>query len=219
MTFRHILAIVNKEARIEFRRGHALFGVFLFAIVLVYLLYKSLNRVEGLNWDVLLWITVLFSGINAIAKSFSQESNDSKLYYYTLFDAQEVIVAKTIYNFIFLSVLFILILLGFSFFISNPIKDFSLFFKGAVLGVFGLSILFTFISSVSSQSGESNSLLMSIMAIPLSIPIVLLLIKITAVAMRMIQDSSVGEDLLMLGGIDLLITGVVFVLFGELWKD
>jgi heme exporter protein B len=219
MTLTHVVAIFKKEATIEFRRKHALFGILLFAVVLVYLLYKSFNRIEGLQWDVLIWITVLFSGINAIAKSFSQESDASRLYYYTLFDAQEVIVAKSIYNFFFLLAIFFLILGGFSFFVENPIKDFSLFFKGAFLGVFGLSIIFTFIASVSGQSGANNAMLMSIMAMPLTIPIVLLLIKITAVAMRLITDTSVGDDLLMLGGIDLLMTGVVFILFGELWRD
>ncbi len=219
MTISHIIAIVKKEATIELRRKHALFGIFLFAIVLVYLIYKSFNRVEGLQWDVLLWIVVLFSGINAIAKSFSQESEASRLYYYTLFDAQEVIVAKTIYNFVFLFVIFVLILGGFSFFIENDVKNFVLFFEGAFLGVLGLSILFTFVSSISGQSGSNNSMLMSIMSIPLTIPIVLLLIKTTAVAMRLIQDSSVNNDLVMLGGIDLLLMGSMFILFGELWKD
>jgi heme exporter protein B len=219
MTLSHIVAIVKKEATIELRRKHALFGIFLFAIVLVYLIYKSFNRVEGLQWDVLLWIIVLFSGINAIAKSFSQESDASRLYYYTLFDAQEVIMAKTIYNFVFIVVIFMLVFGGFSFFIENPIKDFGLFFKGAILGCLGLSVLFTFISSVSGQSGANNSMLMSIMSIPLTIPIVLLLIKTTAVAMRLIQDSSVNNDLIMLLAIDMLLMGSMFILFGELWKD
>jgi heme exporter protein B len=219
MTVAHIAAIIKKEGTIEFRRKHALFGILLFAVVLVYLIYKSFNRIEGLQWDVLLWIIVLFSGINAIAKSFSQESEASRIYYYTLFDAQEVIIAKTIYNFVFLAVIFMLVLGGFSFFIENPVKNFVLFFEGAVLGILGLSVLFTFISSVSGQSGSNNSMLMSIMSIPLTIPIVLLLIKITAVAMRLIQDSSVDKDLIMLGGIDMLLMGSMFILFAELWKD
>ncbi len=219
MTLSRVVAIIQKEATIELRRKYALFGIFLFAIVLVYLIYKSFNRVEGLQWDVLLWIIVLFSGINAIAKSFSQESEDSRLYYYTLFDAQEVILAKTIYNFIFLLAIFLLVLGGFSFFIPNPVKNFTLFFEGGLLGILGLSALFTFISSVSGQSGANNSMLMSIMSIPLTIPIVLLLIKTTAVSMRLIQDSSVNKDLIMLAGIDLLLMGSMFILFGELWKD
>jgi heme exporter protein B len=213
-----IIEIVRKEANVDFRRVHALMGIFLFSIVLVYLLYKSLNKIERLQWDALLWIVVLFAGINAVAKSFTQEHSSTKLYYYTLFAPHEVILAKLVYNFIFLCCLFLTILCGFSFFIANPIKDFTLFFQGAILGILGLSALFTFISSVSGQT-NNNSLMMSIMGLPLTIPIMLLLIKITAVSMRLIQDTSVGQDLLMLCGIDLLLIGVVFLLFGELWRE
>jgi heme exporter protein B len=213
-----VIEIIKKEARVEFRRLHALLGIFLFSIVLVFLLYKSLNKIERLQWDALLWIVVLFGGINAIAKSFTQEHSNTKIYYYTLFAPYEVILAKLVYNFVFLFCLFLAILGGFSFFIVNPVKDFTLFFQGAILGILGLSALFTFISSVSGQT-SNNSLMMSIMGLPLTIPIVLLLIKITAVSMRLIQDTSVGQDLLMLGGIDLLLIGVVFLLFGELWRE
>jgi heme exporter protein B len=218
MTLSHIVGILNKEITLEFRRKNALLGVVLFAVILVYLLYKALNNIERLQWDALLWIVVLFSGINAITKSFSQENNSSKIYLYSLYNPQDVIVAKVIYNFLFLSLLFLVVLLGFSVFIKNPIKDYLLFFQGAVLGLFGLSVIFTFISNISSHDG-SNTMMMSIMSLPLTIPIVLLLIKITAVAMRLIQDSAIMKDLIMLGGIDLLLTGSVFILFEELWKD
>jgi heme exporter protein B len=218
MSIQNIYAIFLKEAKIELRRKNALLGILLFSIILVYVLYKSLNNIERLQWDVLLWIVVLFSGINAIAKSFTQENANTKLYYYTLYDPQEVIVAKVIYNFLFLFVLFLLVLLGFSFFLKNGVKDLSIFFQAALLGTLGLSVLFTFVSSLSSQT-NNNSLMMSIMSLPLTIPIILLLIKITAVSMRLIQDTSVGKDLLLLGGIDLLLLGCIFILFEELWKE
>jgi heme exporter protein B len=218
MTLSHIVAILNKEVKLELRRKNALLGILLFSIILVYILYKSLNNIERLQWDALLWIVVLFSGINAIAKSFTQEDANTKIYYYTLYDPQEVIVAKLIYNFMFMMILFCLVLLGFSFFLKNGVKDQGLFFQGALLGILGLSTLFTFVASVSGQT-NNNSLLMTIMSLPLTIPIILLLIKITAVSMRLIQDTSVGKDLMMLAGVDLLLLGSVFILFGELWKD
>ncbi|MBK8700549.1 MAG: hypothetical protein IPN29_13860 [Saprospiraceae bacterium] len=83
-TFRHVYAILYKEVVLEIRRKHAFFGILLFSITLVFLLYKSFNQLKGLEWDVLMWTAVLFSGINAIAKSFTQEANTSQMYYYTL---------------------------------------------------------------------------------------------------------------------------------------
>ena len=218
MLFR-ILAIVRKEFVIELRKQHVLFGVLLFAITIVYLLYKSFNTIKGLQWDVLLWIVLLFSGINAVAKSFTQEGDGTRLYYYTLFDPQEVFLGKVIYNFLFVMLLFLLVYGGFAFFLENPIKDMKLFLMAAAIGGLGLSIIFTFISSVSSQGGSSNAVLMSVMALPLSIPILLQLIKVTAVSMRLMQDSAVSSDLIIMAGIDLLLGGLALILFNELWKD
>ncbi|MBK8700548.1 MAG: hypothetical protein IPN29_13855 [Saprospiraceae bacterium] len=104
-----------------------------------------------------------------------------------------MIIGKMIYNFLFLVLLTGLTYLGFSFFLGNAIRDFSLFMGGALLGVYGLSVIFTFIASVSAQGEGNNGVLMSVMAIPLTIPILLLLIKITAVAMGLLVDTAVGE--------------------------
>ena len=60
---------------------------------------------------------------------------------------------------------------------------------------------------------------MSVLALPLTIPCMLLLIKISSVSMRLMVDSSVGNDLLILAGIDILLVGLVVLLFGELWKS
>jgi heme exporter protein B len=212
-------AIIVKESKLELRRKNALYGILLFCAVLVFLIYKSFNTLKGLEWDVMLWTTLLFCGINAIAKSFVQDGAESRLYFYTLFDPKEVIVGKLLYNFFFLTILFLLVYLGFSFFFKAVIRDYFLFFEGACLGVLGLSIIFTFIASVSSQSEGNQGVLMSVMSLPLTLPVLLLLIKTTAVAMRLISDTSVGEDLKMLAAIDMLLAGILLLLFDFLWKD
>jgi heme exporter protein B len=173
----------------------------------------------GMEWNVMIWIVLLFSGINAVAKSFTQEPNETKIYYYNLLGPVEFIITKLIYNTIYLGVVFIAIYAGFSFFMGNPVKDVALYWQGASLGILGLAIVMTLISSVSSESEGGNTLLISVLALPLTIPIILLLVKIGASALHLIQDTSVGEDLLMLGGIDLLLLGLTFILFNEVWKN
>jgi heme exporter protein B len=203
---------------LELKRLHVLSSILVFCAILVYLIYKSFNRLQGLDWGILLWIVVLFSGINAITKSFSQDQHSTRIYNYTLFDPLEVLASKLIYNFLFIVLILTVTYFGFSFFMGQQIKDFSLFAIGSLIGCAGLSIIFTFISAISNQ-GENNAVMMSVMAIPVTIPIILLLIKITAVAMRLLQDTSVDDDVLMLSGIVLLLGGLVFFLFEELWRD
>lgn len=214
-----ILTLLQKELTVELRRKHTLAGIFLFVAIIVYILYKSFNRMVGMEWNVMIWIVLLFAGINAIAKSFTQESNDTKIYYYNLVSPSEFIVAKLIYNIIYLLLIFLVVYLGFTFFMGNPVKETALFYKAAALGVVGIGTVMTLISAVSGESEGGGALLMSILALPLTIPIVLLLIKIGASALHLIQDSSVDQDLWMLGGIDLLLVGLTFVLFNEVWKN
>lgn len=218
MNLSHVFAIIKKDFDIEIRQKYTIYGVFLFAVTSAYLLYKTFNKVSGLEWDILLWIILLYAGLNAIVKSFIQEKRETYLYYYSLFGPLEVIVAKLIYNFIFLLFLSCVLIFVFSILLGNPLKDISLFVKCLVLGVLGISSIFTFVSTISGSS-NSNATLMSILSLPLVLPIVLLMERITAISMRLIQDSTVGNDLLILGGIDLLVIGMIVAIFPVLWKS
>ena len=65
--------IFIKELSIEFRQKFALGGVFLFAATVVFLIFKSFNEINPREWTILIWIILLFAGLNAVVKSFLQE--------------------------------------------------------------------------------------------------------------------------------------------------
>ncbi|HMU02308.1 MAG TPA: ABC transporter permease, partial [Saprospiraceae bacterium] len=117
--------IFIKELSIEFRQKFALGGIFLFATTVVFIVYKSFNNINPREWTILIWIIMLFAGLNAIVKSFLQEKKETYLYYYTLFDPIDLIVAKLLYNFIFLCVLFLIILGVMFIFTGFPVKDYG----------------------------------------------------------------------------------------------
>jgi heme exporter protein B len=213
-----ISEIFLKETVVEFRQKYALGGIFLFAATVVFLIYKVFNQVTGLEWSILLWVVMLFSGLNAIVKSFVQEKKETYHYYYSLFDPLELLIAKLIYNTLFLSLLFVVILLFMAVFLGFPVKDPVLFFGGSFLGITGLSVILTFVSLI-AHSEQSNSTLMSILSIPLLLPIMLLLLKTTAVSLRLISDSSVDKDIWLLAGIDAVMLGAVIILFPILWRS
>ena len=103
-------------------------------------------------------------------------------------------------------------------FTINPIKDYSLFIQGSVLGALGLSCIFTFIAALSGID-RGGTTIMSVMALPLVLPIILLLIKITAVSMQLMVDSAIGSDLMILAGIDLMICALMLLLFPIIWRS
>ncbi|MFZ1703577.1 MAG: heme exporter protein CcmB [Saprospiraceae bacterium] len=213
-----ISEIFLKELIVEFRQKYALGGIFLFSATVVFLVYKVFNTVSGLEWSIMLWIITMFAGLNAIVKSFGQENKGTYLYYYSLLDPTELIIAKIIYNSLFLIALFGTILLFMSLFLGYPVKDPGLFLGASLLGLIGLSTVLTFISLM-AHSGQSGSTLMSVLSIPLILPIMLLLLKTTAVSLRLIGDTSVDQDVWMLAGIDAIMLGSVILLFPTLWRS
>lgn len=161
---------------------------------------------------------MLFAGINAVVKSFLQEKKETYLYYYTLFDPIDLIVAKLIYNFVFLCTLFIIILVFMTVFTGFPVRDMSLFACGSGFGIFGISVVFTFVSAISATD-HASATLMSILALPLVLPIVLLLLKITATSVGLLTDTAINDDIFLLIGIDSILLGAMMLLFPTLWRS
>lgn len=212
-----IANIFLKELRVEFRQKYALGSIFLFSATVVFLIYKVFNTVTDLEWSILLWVITMFSSLNAVAKSFAQEKKGTYAYYYSLFDPVELIVGKLIYNTLFIFLLFASILLFMSVFLGFPVKDNVLFYGASFLGILGLSTILTFISLI-SNSDQTGSTLMSVLSIPLILPIMLLLLKTTAVSLRLITDTSIDQDVWLLAGIDSIMLGSVIILFPSLWR-
>jgi heme exporter protein B len=210
--------IFVKELSVEFRQKYALGGIFLFAATIVFVIYKSFNNINPREWVIMLWVITLFAALNAIVKSFLQEKKETYLYYYTLFDPMDLILAKLLYNFIFLTSLYVVIIMIMSFFAGFPVKDMQLFIIGSLLGIIGIAVVFTFVSIISS-SGSGHSTLMSILALPLILPILLLLLKISTVSVRLLVDTSVGNDVMLLLGVDFILLGAVLILFPVLWRS
>jgi len=218
MNLGHIWAIIRKDFDIEMRQRYAIGGIFLFALTSAYIIYKSFGELVAMEWNILVWFIVLYAGLNAIVKSFVQERKETYLYYYTMFGPLEVIIAKLIYNYLFTLFLTFTVIGVFTVLLGNPVQDYPLFLKALFLGTLGISCVFTFVSSVSGSS-SSSATMMSILALPLVLPSVLIMQRTTAVAMRLIQDSAIGEDLMILAGIDLLLVGMILLVFPGLWKE
>lgn len=218
MNVLHVWAIIKKDVDIDLRQKYAVAGIFLFAVSSTFIIYKAFGTVTDLEWNILVWIIALYAGLNAIVKSFVQERKETYLYYYTLFDPLEVILGKLIYNYFFMLFISIVITTVFSILLGSPIQDYWTYGGGMALGMLGISSVYTFVSSVSAAS-SGNSILMSILALPLVLPSVLLLEKISAVSMRLITDSDVTTDFYILAGIDVLLIGMIVLIFPELWKS
>lgn len=213
-----ILLLLRKEFLLEFRTRSAISGIFLYVISTLFVVYETFIKIQPNVWNTLFWIILLFVAVNAMVKSFVQEKGNRVLYYYSLLNPSHILIAKIVYNTLLLLVLSLLIWGLFIFFGDNPVKDIGLFLFILFLGSFGFSVTFTFLASLVAASNQSSTLL-AVLSFPLIIPIILLLVKISAHALRLIQDTAVSGDLAILVAIDLLLCGVALLLFPFIWRD
>ena len=218
MKFSNISALVKKDFLIEWKEKYVLGAILLFVVVSSYIIYKSFQQVTPMSWNVLFWIIFLFAALNALIRSFSAESSKQFLYIYQLVKPGEIIIAKVIYNVIILFLVSIALMAAMSLFTIHPIEDYFLFFTAVTLGSIGVSVCFTFVASVLGQQAN-QSVLMSVLSLPLIIPILLLLLKVTANALGFINDTNVNSDLFLLAGIDAILFGVAVIIYPFLWRS
>lgn len=212
-------ALFLKELRLELRQKYAISGVLLYVISTVFVVYITLGQqVGGAVWAALFWIIVLFASVNAVAKSFVQESEKRQLYYYALASPTAVILSKMLYNSVLLLAISFLALGVFSVVLGNPIQDMWLFSQILFLGSVGFSITFTFISAISAKANQSATL-MAILSFPVIIPILITLLRLSKIAINLMADTAYYKDMLILGCIDLILISLAFMLFPYLWRD
>jgi heme exporter protein B len=215
---RQIYFLLRKDIRLEFRNSYAISGILLYVFSTIFIVYMAFQQVQPNVWNALFWIIILFASVSAVVKSFVQESSARQLYYYSLIGPTAVIISKIIYNVLLLFFLSLLTWACFSVVAGNPVKDSAQFFLALFLGSTGFSITLTFIAAISSKA-DNNATLMAILSFPLIIPILLTLIKLSANALRLMQDTGIQKDILILLSIDLLLLAMALVLFPFLWRD
>src|SRR5690606_11268008 len=122
--FSQVKFLIRKEIMLEWRSRYALNGILLYVVSTVFVCYLSFREISSPpTWNALFWIIMLFASVNAITKSFIQESHGRHLYYYTITGPQAIIISKIIYN-VFLMLLLSVIALGFYMLVfKNPIGD------------------------------------------------------------------------------------------------
>jgi len=217
-----LLTLLKKEFTLELRRKSVIsgLGLYLFSTAFICYLTFSLkqNQITPLVWSALFWITILFTVINTIAKSFIGEKRGRDIYYYTIANPEMIILSKIIYNF-FLTLL--LSLVGLALFITllkNPLTDRGLFVLLIVLASLGFAASLTLLSGISAKANNSH-ILMAVLSFPIVISILLIVIKVTKNCIDGLDRSVSTNDLLTLLAINCLVAATSYLLFPYIWRN
>jgi heme exporter protein B len=217
---KEVIHLVSKELTLELRQKYVLNGILLYVISTVFISYLSFKRIiDPPTWNALFWIILLFASVNAISKSFIQESRGRLLYLYTLTSPQAIILSKILYNMMLMVVLSVICLLFYLLLFENvTIQELPLFIVNLLLGSIGFSSILTMVSAIASKT-NNNFTLMAILSFPIMVPLLMTLIKVSRNAIDGL-DLSVSYGYT---GVLLLINVIViilsYLLFPYLWRD
>ncbi len=213
------LSLLKKDFTLDFRQKFALGGIFLYAFGTVFLLAYGLQQIKlPMLWLSLFWIILFFGAINAIAKSFVQESEHRNLYYHQLVKPELFIMAKICYNALLMIVLVVITFFLFIIFLPKPTINNSIFFTILLLGSLALSVLLTLISSIAAQT-KNAAMLSAILSIPLLLPLLSIFQKLSTFAVNFNGSIFEIKEFFILIGLILLMTALSYILYPYICRD
>jgi heme exporter protein B len=214
-----IFTLLKKDFLLELRQQHTFFGILLYVASTIFVLYLAMGQPESTVYNGLFWMIQLFVCVNAVAKSFMQESKGRMLYFYTLTSPVQFIIEKLIYSTIIMLLMVLLSLVLFSFLLGNPVAHYFQFVEIACFGGISLSLVFTLMSAIAAKAHQ-NAAIMAILGFPLIIPQLLLLIRLSKAAFgEVFREGALFQISLLLAGLDILVIVLSVILFPFLWKD
>src|ERR1043165_7366322 len=208
---KQILTLFKKDLLLEIRQQYAFYGVLLYVGATIFVLYMAIENPDNRTWIGLFWIIQLFICINAVAKSFLQESHGRMLYYQSIASPQHFVLSKLLFNSLLMLVMSTLSLLLFSLFLGNPVQKILPFLGLVFLGGWGLSLVFTFLAAIAAKARQ-NAAVMAILGFPLIIPQLLMLMKASNTVFTEASDPALTTVLLLLV-LNLLVIVLAVILF------
>lgn len=213
-----ILTLVQKDLLLETRQQYTIYGILLYVASTIYVIYLSMGQPDDRVWNGLFWVLQLFVCINAVAKSFLQESKGRMLYFYSIAGAKDFVLAKLLFNAVLMMAMSLLSLAIFTVLLGNPLENAGTFVFITCLGGVSISLVFTFLAAIAAKA-QQQAALMAIMGFPIIIPQLLLLMKIAGTGFSSVVQAGWWQLVFLLVGLDLLVVALAIILFPFLWKD
>lgn len=215
---RYVISLIKKDLLLELRQQYTLYGIFLYVASTIFVIYITMGQPEEQVWNAMFWVVQLFVAVNAVAKSFLQESKGRMLYFYSIAGARDFVLSKIVFNGLLMMVMTLLSIGLFALLLGNPVYNMAQFIGLAMLGGLGLSFTFTFLAAIAAKA-QQQAALMAVMGFPIIVPQLLLLGKVSKIAFSPALFTGLLPFVGLLLAFDVLIIVLALILFPFLWKD
>lgn len=215
---KELFILIRKDFVIDWRQQSPFTGILLYLFSTIFTTYMAFGGLISTTvWNAIFWIVLLFTAINAISKSFTQEERRNH-YYFFLCSPSLIIGSKLVYSFAYLIILSVVAIIVFSVLFGIPDLNLNLYFINLLLGCIGLSSAFTLIAAISAKA-SNKSVLMAVLGFPVIIPVLILAISNANKIMDGFVWVEIQGNMLSLLSIDVIIIALSFVLFPFTWRS
>ncbi|GAB5408674.1 MAG: heme exporter protein CcmB [Balneolaceae bacterium] len=215
------LSVFKKDVRIEFRTRFAVNMVLAFVLASLLLILFTLRaqQLDPTPKSGLVWIVILFAALSALGRSFISETDKNTFDMLRVYaKGSTVYVGKLFYNAIFTLFINATTFLIYSFLMDLRIVAWEAFIVMLVFGTLGLSSVSTMTAAIVSQADRKGAVF-SVLSIPLFVPLILLLTRVTKIAFIDGMNSGFGSDLAALVGFVGVTVTAGIILFDFIWED
>jgi heme exporter protein B len=212
----YVLIHLAKDLRIEWRSKEAINSMLFFSLLVVVLFSLAFDPTAFVSRQIsggILCVAILFASVTALNQAWTRELRHEALdaLRMTPAPASSLFLAKALANFLFVSLVEIILAPLFAIFYNlHPLGQTWLLLLVVPLGTWALVVNGTFFAALSMRT-RSRELLLPLLLFPIFIPALLGMVEATSAIF--LGDTDPGLWIKLLGGYDIIFTTVSLLLF------
>jgi heme exporter protein B len=219
--FQQLLGLLRKDLKLEFRERVLSTSLLLFVVSACFTVYQisfaGKARFNPLVWNALFWLIFLFSAFQALSRGFQREMDREFWYWYFILPPEILVMGKLLFHFLMLCLTSFIAWFFLSLFFFSPVQDPVLFILLILLACLGISSALTLVSAIAARA-RRNAALLPVLGFPLIIPTLILVVRVSLIAIDGLDRTLAWKNILTLGALDLIMLSLSLLLFPYLWR-
>ncbi len=211
-----LFAQVKHDFLVEYRNWPQSLALLLFMWTIAYVIFRVRPEISMQEFNFVFWIILLLISINVAVRGMSHSGPGERLMLYTLVSPTIALISRIFFNVIYLLIVslafYFAMMMLFYPQISPDIKYLTLVVSGAS----SIGVVLSFISAISRHVTGQNTA-MSILSIPLLIPVVILLHGIGG--NLLMGNQLQGGKYVIILGITMMSAALSIILFPYIWRE
>lgn len=208
--------LLRYEYQQDLKKRYVVLGHFIYIAMLLLLIRLLLPFLDITVWQTLFWLCQMFIILYFTQTNLQKESARHRFFYYLVTPPALYLTAKIIYQSGHYFLLTLCNILGFYTVLTPDVAyPFGAFLPLVFIGSLNLCILFTFLSCLAAHT-ENAALMISLLGLPLLIPL-LLILRNTTVHLPNLSPADYLYFLALLAVFSGLIFVMALILFKYLW--